>query len=161
MALGYGIPLALISGLAVRRSYATHRPALVSAVLATCALSLAFPFGFAKGSHTLTGLGRFEHAHHALDVVILAIPTLILLLSEVMSWRETADSEEPSLFSHMRNAPRRTIVGVVLAVAAVLWLAGASATAGTISLGVLIVGGALYVWWRDRTAVRRIRRDLR
>lgn len=160
MSLGYGIPLALLGGLTVRRSYAGHRPALVSAILATCVLSLAFPLGFARGSSETTGIGRFEHTHHALDVAILAIPTLILLLSEVLRWREAVDPEEASLFSHVRNASRRTVVGVVLVLAAILWLAGASPTGVGVGLAVCLVTGGLGAWWADRTAVRRVRRDL-
>lgn len=164
MAIACGVPLAFLTGFGVRRAYAGHRLTLASAVLTTAALYLAFPLGYVHGGTSLSSLGRFEHTHHALDVVILAIPTLILLLSEVLRWREAPDPEEPSLFSHIRNAPRRAVVGVVLVAAAVLWLAGATDTAAAISLGVLLVvflvGGGLYLWWIDRKAVRRIRRDL-
>src|SRR5262249_46694565 len=79
-----GIPLALISGLAVRRGYTgRHRIALVVATLTMAVLYLAFPLGFIPSGRTLTGLGRFEHGHHVVDVLILLIPTLILLADEL------------------------------------------------------------------------------
>jgi uncharacterized membrane protein len=98
-----GIPLALVSGLAVRRGYAGwHRLALAVAVLITAALYLAFPYGFAPAGHPLNRLGRFEHEHHVLDVLILVIPTLILLASEMGRNRATesagAEGLEPPTY---------------------------------------------------------------
>lgn len=158
MAGACGIPLALLSGLAVRRGYAGHRLALVSSILATCALYLAFPLGFVAGSGWLTGIGRFEHTHRPLDAALLLIPTMILLVSEVLRGR--VDPEHASFLSQLRNASRRTIGGVILTVAAILWLAGASPTGIVVGLAVLLVGGGLYIWWHDRTVLRRVRRDL-
>lgn len=83
-----GIPLALVSGLAVRRGYTGHRFALAAATLTTALLYLAFPFGFVSVDQPLSGLGRFEHDHHALDIVILLIPALILLANELRWKRE-------------------------------------------------------------------------
>lgn len=88
-----GIPLALVSGLAVRRGYTgRRRPALIVAILTMAVLYLAFPFGFFPVDRPLTGLGRFEHEHHALDIAILLIPTLILLASE-LRWKEEVEPE--------------------------------------------------------------------
>ena len=83
-----GVPLALVSGLAVRRGYRGHRFALVVATVTAAALFLTFPFGFVPADRPLTGLGRFEHEHHALDLVVLLIPTLILLADELRWKRE-------------------------------------------------------------------------
>jgi hypothetical protein len=85
-----GVPLALISGLAVRRGYTGRRLGLVLAILATAALYFSFPFGFVPADRPLTGLGRFEHEHHALDIAVLLIPTLILLANELRGSREVA-----------------------------------------------------------------------
>ena len=87
-----GIPLAIVSGLAVRRGYTGHRLALVAATLTTAVLFLAFPFGFIPADRPLTGLGRFEHDHHTLDLVVLLIPTLILLADELRWKRVVAPS---------------------------------------------------------------------
>lgn len=81
-----GIPLALVSGLAVRRGYIGRRPVLFAATLTTAVLYLAFPLGYTKPDHPLTGLGRFEHGHHGLDIAIMLIPTLILLANEI-GWK--------------------------------------------------------------------------
>jgi hypothetical protein len=161
MALGCGVPFALVSGLGVRRGYVGHRLALVSAILATCVLCLAYPFGFVPGSGALTGIGRFEHTHRPLDIAILLIPTLILLLSEVVRGRVAADPEDASLFLHLRNASRRTVAGVVVGLAVILWFGGANGTGLFVGIAVLLVGGGLFVWWNDRTEVRRVRGDLR
>ena len=160
MALACGIPLALVSGFAVRRGYVGHRLALTSSILATCVLYLAFPLGFESGSGELTGLGRFEHTHRPFDIAILLIPTLILLVSEVLRGRDAPDPEQASLFSQLRNASRRTTAGVVLGLAALVWLAGASGAALAVTIAVLLVGGGLFVWWSNRTTVRRVRRNL-
>jgi hypothetical protein len=160
MTLGYGVPFALAAGLAVRRGYVGHRLALVSAILATCALCFAFPVGFVAGSSALTGIGHFEHTHRTLDVVILLLPTLILLVSEVVRGRDAPDPEQADLFSQIPNTSRRTIAGVVLGLAALVWLAGASGTAIAVTFAVLLVAGAIFVWWSSRTTVRRVQRDL-
>jgi hypothetical protein len=85
-----GVPLAIVSGLAVRRGYTGHRFALIAATLTTAVLFVAFPFGFVPADQPLTGLGRFEHEHHALDIAILLIPALILLTDELRRKREVA-----------------------------------------------------------------------
>jgi hypothetical protein len=94
-----GIPLALVSGRAVRRGYVGHRLVLAGATLLTAALYLAFPFGYVPAGDKLTGLGRFAHEHHALGIVILLLPTLILLADELRRKREVTrpDSPEPVL----------------------------------------------------------------
>src|SRR5512133_3721120 len=52
-----GIPLALVSGLAVRRGSAGwHLPALIAATLTTAALYVAFPLAFIPATQPLTGL---------------------------------------------------------------------------------------------------------
>ena len=61
-----GIPLALVSGLAVRRGYAGHRFALAAATLTTAALYIVFPLAFIPVTQPLTGLGRWVHDHHLL-----------------------------------------------------------------------------------------------
>ena len=81
-----GIPLALVSGVAVRRGYCRHRVVLAVATTTTAALYVAFPFGFVPRGRRLRGLPRFEHEHHALDILVLVTPTLMLLASEV--WRQ-------------------------------------------------------------------------
>lgn len=78
-----GIPLALVSGFAVRRGFTGHRVVLAVATLITAGLYLAFPFGFIAAGKPLTGLGRWEHDHYALDLVILFVPCLILLANEL------------------------------------------------------------------------------
>jgi hypothetical protein len=88
-----GVPLALVSGFAVRRGYpGRRRPALIAATLTMAALYLAFPLGFVPVGEPLTGLARFEHEHHALDIAILLIPTLILLANE-LRWKEGVEPE--------------------------------------------------------------------
>lgn len=84
-----GIPLALVSGLAVRRGYRGHLPALAAAVFTTAALYVVFPFAFFPYGQPLTGLGRWVHEHHLLGIAILFIPTLILLVNELL-WNEEA-----------------------------------------------------------------------
>ena len=94
-----GIPLALVSGRAVRRGYVGHRLVLAGATLLTAVLYLAFPIGYVPAGEKLTGLGGFEHEHHALGIVIMLVPTLILLADELRRKREVtrADSPEPLL----------------------------------------------------------------
>lgn len=86
-------PLAVASGLAVRRGYAGHRVALVIATVATASLYLAFPLGFVPANEQLRGLGRWEHDHHVLDIAILFVPALILLASELLRTKEPALAE--------------------------------------------------------------------
>jgi lysylphosphatidylglycerol synthetase-like protein (DUF2156 family) len=91
-----GIPLALVSGLAVRRGYTGHRLALSAATLITAVLYLSFPFGFTPADQPLNRLGRFGHEHHALAVAILLIPTLLLLTNE-LRWKREVGPDEHSL----------------------------------------------------------------
>src|SRR6185437_14307851 len=65
-----GIPLALVSGRAVRRGYVGHRLVLAGAAVLTAALYLVFPLGFVPSGEKLTGLGRFAHEHHALGIAV-------------------------------------------------------------------------------------------
>jgi len=161
LALGCGIPVALLAAVVVRRAYAGHRLALISAVLATAALYLAFPLGFVPPRAALTGLGRFEHAHHAFDVLALFAPALILLASEALRGRVAGpDEAEASLIERLRNVPRRVVVGTGIALAAAVVLLGASGSDAF--FGVLVVGVGIVVaaWWQTRSAARRMRRNL-
>jgi len=153
-----GIPFAAIAGIAVRRGYAGRRRLeLALALLVTAALFFAFPLGFIPGP-PLTGLGLWEHTHHALDVVVLLVPTLILLGAEVLRGREQTDA--PTLVALVRSVPRRWVVTTLIVVLVGLWFAGAGNSAVFIGLAVLIVGGWLIAAVKSRSAVRRIRRDI-
>jgi hypothetical protein len=83
-----GIPLALVSGRAVRRGYVGHRLVLAGAAVLTAALYLVFPLGFVPSGEKLTGLGRFAHEHHALGIAVLLVPSLILLADELRRKRQ-------------------------------------------------------------------------
>jgi hypothetical protein len=157
-----GIPLALVSGLAVRRGYAGHRLALAAATLTTAALYVVFPFAFIPVGQPLTGLGRWVHEHHLLGIAILLIPTLILLANELL-WRQdaTPDPEPgPTLRSRIGAIPRRYIVGTAVLVLLLIWLAGTNSSGMLLGLGVVFVGTALFLWYRDRAILRGVRRDL-
>jgi hypothetical protein len=158
-ALAGGIPLAFVSGALVRRGYARHRLVLWSAVILTAALYLTFPLAFTPADQELRGLGRFEHGHHAIDVVVLLLPSLILLAAEV--FRGHASTDQPAIPALLRRAPRRYVVGVAIVLLAALWFAGASSSGFGLGLGVLLLGGGLIVGLRSRAAVRRVRRDLK
>jgi hypothetical protein len=157
-----GIPLALVSGLAVRRGYAGHRIVLAAATLTTAALYVVFPFAFIPVGQPLTGLGRWVHDHHLLGIAILLIPTLILLVNELL-WRQdaTPDPEPgPTLRSRIGAIPRRYIVGTAVLVLLLIWLAGTNSSGMLVGLGVVFVGTALFLWYRDRAIMRGVRRDL-
>jgi hypothetical protein len=157
-----GIPLALVSGLAVRRGYAGHRIVLAAATLTTAALYVVFPFAFIPATEPLTGLGLWVHDHHLLGITILFIPTLILLANE-LRWKQeaTPDPERgPSLRARIDVIPRRTIVGVVVFVLALGWLAGTNSSGMLLGLGVVFTGTALYLWHRHRVVLRGVVRDL-
>ena len=157
-----GIPLALVSGLAVRRGYAGRRVALAAATLTTAALYVVFPFAFIPVGQPLTGLGRWVHDHHLLGLAILLIPTLILLVNELL-WRQdaTPDPEPgPTLRSRIGAIPRRYIVGTAVLVLLLIWLAGTNSSGMLVGLGVVFVGTALFLWYRDRAILRGVRRDL-
>ena len=158
-----GIPLALVSGLAVRRGYAGHRLALAAATLTTAALYVVFPLAFIPVGHPLTGLGRWVHDHHLLGIAILLIPTLILLANELL-WRQdaTPDPEPgPTLRSRIGAIPRRYIVGTAVLVLLLIWLAGTNSSGMLVGLGVVFVGTALFLWYRDRAIMRGVVRDLK
>ena len=157
-----GIPLALVSGLAVRRGYAGHRLALAAATLTTAALYVVFPFAFIPATQPLTGLGRWVHDHHLLGIAILLIPTLILLANELL-WKEEATpvpEPGPTLRSRIGAIPRRYIVGTGVLMLLLVWLAGTNSSGMLLGLGVVFVGTALFLWYRDRAILRGVRRDL-
>jgi hypothetical protein len=160
-----GIPLALVSGLAVRRGYTGHHLALATATLTTGALYLAFPLGFVPATEPLTGLGRFEHDHHVLDIAILLVPSLILLANELRRTREVAPgpgSARPTLRSRSGVLPRRNVIGAaVLLLLALIWTAGTNSYGMLVGLGVVSAVFAVFLWQRHRLVMRSVRRDLR
>jgi hypothetical protein len=160
-----GVPLALVSGLAVRRGYTGHRLALVAATLTTAVLYLAFPLGFIPATYPLTGLGRFEHDHHALGIAILLIPSLILLANE-LRWKQEAapDPEAGRLNRRSRSGvmPRRNLIGAgVLLLLVLIWTAGTNSYGMLVGFGVVFAGSALFLWHRNRLIMRSVLRDLR
>ena len=158
-----GIPLALVSGLAVRRGYAGHRLALAAATLVTAALYVVFPFAFIPATQPLTGLGLWVHDHYLLGLAILFIPTLILLVNE-LRWKEEAtpapEPGGPSFRSRIGALPRRYIVGTGVLALLLIWLAGTNSSGMLVGLGVVFVGTALFLWYRDRAIMRGVVRDL-
>lgn len=161
-----GVPLALVSGFGVRRGYSGYRrlPLLV-ATLMTAGLYVVFPLAFTPATDPLpTGFGLWVHEHHLLGVAVLLIPTLILLVNEFRWRQEEAPGlapEVPELTSHATAMPsRRTLIGAGVALVIILFVAGANNTSFAIALGVAVVGSALFLWWKDRTALREARRDL-
>jgi hypothetical protein len=158
-----GIPLALVSGLAVRRGYAGHRVVLAFATFITASLYVVFPFAFTPETQPLTGLGRWVHEHHVLGIAILFIPTLILLANE-LRWKEeaTPDPEPagPSLRSRVAAIPRWIPVGAAVLVLFLIWLAGTNNSGMLVGLGAVLLGTGLFLWYRDRAILRAVRRDL-
>ena len=63
---------------------------LAGGVLLSAALYAAFPLGYEPSGRRLHGLARFEHLHHALDVVALLIPALVLLAAELRTPQRSA-----------------------------------------------------------------------
>lgn len=159
-----GVPLPLVSGLAVRRGYAGHRLALLVATLTTAILYLAFPLGFVPVNQRLTGLGRWEHEHHLLGVAILLIPSLILLANE-LRWRQDVAPDPElggvSLRSRIGLIPRRGLIAAGALVLALVWMAGTNSPGLLLALGVAIAGSALFLWRRHRSDMRRVLGDLR
>ena len=157
-----GIPLALVSGLAVWRGYAGRQVVLAAATLTTAALYVVFPFAFIPVGHPLTGLGRWVHEHHLLGIAILFIPTLILLVNELLWTQEATPDPEPgpSLHSRLRAIPRRYIVGEGVLVLLLVWLAGTNNSGMLVGVGVVLAGTGLFLWYRDRAILRGVRRDL-
>ena len=158
-----GVPLALVSGFAVRRGYTGHRVALAAATLTTAVLYVAFPLGFIPEGHRLTGIGRFEHEHHVLDAAALLIPTLILLANELLRKQEAAIVPEDDGPSHsgIAGIPRRYLIATGAGLATLFWMAGTNGAGLLLGLGVLAVGSALYLWQWNRSTMRSVRRDLR
>jgi hypothetical protein len=158
-----GVPLALVSGFAVRRGYTGHdRIALVAATLTTAVLYVAFPLGFIPEGQPLTGLGRFEHEHRALGAVLL-IPTLILLVGELFRKQEAAavpQDDRPSR-SGIAGIPRRYLIATGVVLAALFWMAGTNGAGMLLGFGVLGLGSAVYLWQWNRSTMRSVRRDLR
>jgi hypothetical protein len=161
--LAGGVPLALVSGFAVRRGYAGHRPAVVSATLTTAVLYLAFPLGFVPATDRLTGLGRFEHDHRVAGIAIFLIPTLILLLDEFRRQPgETPATESggPTFRIVARITGRSSLVGAAALILALLWLAGTNGYGMLIGFGVVVAGLALFLWHRHRGEVQTVLREM-
>jgi hypothetical protein len=164
-----GIPLALVSGLAVRRGYrGGHRVVLVTATLITAGLYVVFPLAFVPVNKPLTGLGLWAHEHHLLGLAILLIPAVVLLVdelrrNEVVAVEPTPDAEAdtPSLRSLVSGLPRRTIIGCVLFIVVLVWMAGTNAAGLMLGLGILLVCLAVLVWHRHRLQMQSVLRDLR
>lgn len=159
-----GVPLALVSGFAVRRGYTGHRLVLAVATITTAALYVVFPLGFIPATQpTLTGLGRFAHDHHVLGVAVLLIPTLILLANELRLKQEAVPahaSGQASLRSRIGVIPRRYLIGAVAVLLVLIWTAGTNSSGMLIGLGVLFVGLALFLWRWHRSSMRSVLRDL-
>ena|SRR5207248_2292696 len=159
-----GVPLALLSGLAVRRGYTGHMPALVVATLTTAALYIAFPLGFTPVTQSPTGLGRWAHDHRVLGVAILLIPTLILLVDEVLRRGEVAlalEADDASLRSLVSAIPRRFLIGAGVSLVALIWMAGTNGSGLLLGLGIAFAVGAAFLWRWHRSEMRRVTRDLR
>jgi hypothetical protein len=101
-----GVPLVLVSGLAVRRGYPGYRrlPLLV-ATLMTAGLYVVFPLAFTPTNRPPTGLGLWVHEHRLLGVAVLLIPTLILLVNE-FRWKQ-AEAPPPRGGCRRRRLPHR------------------------------------------------------
>jgi|SRR3954451_4593195 hypothetical protein len=159
-----GVPLALVSGLAVRRGYAGHRSVLAVATLTTAALYVVFPLAFVPlTAPKLTGLGLFAHDHHLLGVALLLIPTLILLVDE-LRW-EGGPEPEPdegglSLGFGSGRHRWRNIGGGVASVAVLVWMAGTNAAGLLLGLGLVFTFFAVVLWRKHRLAMRAALRDL-
>ena len=98
-----------------------------------------------------------------LGIAILFIPTLILLANE-LRWKQeaTPDPEPgPTLRSRIGAIPRRYIVGTAVLVLLLIWLAGTNSSGMLVGLGVVFVGTALFLWYRDRAIMRGVVRDLK
>jgi hypothetical protein len=170
-----GIPLALVSGVAVRRGYrGGHRAVLATAVLVTAGLYVVFPLGFVPVTQPkLTGLALWEHEHHLLGLAVLLIPTVILLVDEIGRKREVVALEpaplatpptppdRPSVRSLAAGLPRRAIVGGILFLAVLVWMAGTNAAGLLLGLGIVLACLAVFLWHRHRVQMRSVLRDLR
>jgi hypothetical protein len=160
--VGAGIPLALVSGYAVRRGYTgSHRVVHAAASLLTAGLYVALPLGFVPFGHKLTGLALWVHDHHLLGLAILLVPTLLLLADELRRTSEEVPGPEPGDpgLAH-RRLPRRNLVGGVVFVGVLVWMAGTNASGMLLGLGIILVGLGLFLWRKDRLAMRTALRDL-
>jgi len=160
-----GIPLALVSGIAVRRGYTgRHRPVLAAASLVTAGLYVVFPLGFVPVTQQPTGLALWEHEHHLLGLAILPIPTLILLADELTRKGEVVvpEQEQPAadLAPSPRRIPRRFLIGGGLFLVMLVWMAGTNGAGLLLGLGVLFVAAVLFLWHKERVTMRTLRRDL-
>jgi hypothetical protein len=165
-----GIPLALVSGLAVRRGYrGGRRVVLATATLITAGLYVVFPLAFVPVNKPLTGLALWAHEHHVLGLAILFIPTLVLLVdefgrkNEVVVLEPTPDAtlpDRPSARSLTSVLPRRAIVGGVLLLVVLVWMAGTNAAGLLLGLGVLLACLAGFLWHWHRQQMRSVLRDL-
>jgi hypothetical protein len=160
-----GVPLALVSGFAVRRGYPRKRrlPLLV-ATLTTAALYLAFPLGFFPRNHPqLSGLGLWEHDHHVLGIAFLLIPTLILLVNELF-WQQEAvpepEVDRVSLRDRIARLPRRNLIGAGIFVLILIWLAGTNGPGLVLGLGVVFAVLGVFLWQSHRASIQSVRRDL-
>ena len=161
-----GVPLALVSGFAVRRGYpGRRRVALLVATLTTAALYLAFPLGFFPRNHPqLSGLGLWEHEHRGLGIAILLIPTLILLVNELL-WKQEAmpepEVDRVTLRERVARLPRRNLIGAGVFVLVLIWLTGTNGPGLVLGLGVLFAVLGVFLWQSHRASMRSVRRDLR
>lgn len=159
-----GVPLALVSGLAVRRGYpGKRRIALVTATLATAALYVAFPLGFIQRDKPLTGLGRWEHDHRLLGIAILLIPTLILLVNELGWKHEERPAPEPdgeSFRSGIARIPRRRLIASGILLLAFIWIFGTNGPGLLLGLGVVFAVLAWFLWEWHHSVMQSVRRDL-
>jgi hypothetical protein len=160
-----GVPLAIVSGLAVRRGYVGNRLGLFLATLATAVLYLAFPLSFTpRDEPRLTRLGRFAHDHHLLALAILLIPTVILLANELRWKGQVAPGPEEgraSLRSRIRMIPKGNLIGAVVLLLALMWMAGTNSSGMLLGLAVLLVGSGLLLWRKNRSVMRSVLKDLR
>jgi hypothetical protein len=159
-----GIPLALVSGLAVRRGYTgRHRPVLAAASLVTAGLYVVFPLGFVPVTKQPTGLGLWEHQHHLLGLAILLIPTVILLVDELTRKSEVVP-EQPAdaadVAPRSRGISRRYLIGGGLFIVMLVWMAGTNGAGLLLGLGVLFLAAVLFLWHKERVTMRTLRRDL-
>ena len=127
-------------------------------------LVIAFPLGFTPVTQSPTGLGRWAHDHRVLGVAILLIPTLILLVDEVLRRGEVAlalEADDASLRSLVSAIPRRFLIGAGVSLVALIWMAGTNGSGLLLGLGIAFAVGAAFLWRWHRSEMRRVTRDLR
>jgi hypothetical protein len=155
-----GIPLAFVSGIAVRRAYrGRHRLALIAATLTTAALYVAFPLAFTSVGKHPTGLGLWVHEHHLISIAILFVPTLILLVDELTRKGEAVPqpASEPRDFQFRG----RGVLGVAALLVFLVWMIGTNGSGMLLGLGLVLVGLAIFLWRWNRSVMRAVRRDLK